>query len=468
MATLPASGAISFSQLRTVMGGSGAVTASSYRADSSTYFTRGVTGIPTSGSLSVSVFAGKSRAMLPGLVFRIFSGYFADDPLFFERNTETNTGATSDFSSISTATNGIKTVDGSDNYSVEWYGYFYATATGIWTFYTTSDDASYLWIGSTATSGYTTGNAIVNNGGTHAMQERSGSISLTAGTYYPIRIQFGEAGGGDNIQVSFTPPGGSRTYNGAGYYFYGLGTNSAYAAQSARIIKSLTSTNVNAAYYIMLNGTSTLTYCLMDSVWNGGGWMMVLKASRGTTFPFSSTYWTDNSTLLNTSDATRNDGNSKFQAYNFAMVKDVMALWPDVGYTGGSIAQSDSWCWLVNNFYNSGARATMITGLAAANSRDSPTNPDPSTFAGFSTSIWSSQTPSKRHVFGGGGHIAGGVNLNVRWGFLWNENALGDFTSCDASGGIGMSAGSYSGGDLYSCCGSIGLNRTMRYELYAR
>jgi hypothetical protein len=157
---------------------------------------------------------------------------------------------------------------------------------------------------------------------------------------------------------------------------------------------------------------------------------------------------------------------------NYAMIKDVLAVWPDVGYTGGSIASPpDSWTWLVNNYYSSGARATALTGFSV--SRDSPSYPDPFTFPGFSTAIWSSQTPSQRHVFGGGTHL-GAINNVVRWGFVFNENNPGDFSSSDAAGGIGMSItwnsapASYSGGDFYGCCASVGLNRSMRVEMYGR
>ena len=40
-------------------------------------------------------------------------------------------------------------------------------------------------------SGYTTANALVNNGGLHGAQEVTATIDLTAGVYYPIRIQAG-------------------------------------------------------------------------------------------------------------------------------------------------------------------------------------------------------------------------------------------------------------------------------------
>ena len=62
---------------------------------------------------------------------------------------------------------------------------------------------------------------MVNNGGLHGTQERSNVINLTAGQYYPIRVMFGENGGGDVMTVSFSAPGIDKTANGTGYYFGG-------------------------------------------------------------------------------------------------------------------------------------------------------------------------------------------------------------------------------------------------------
>jgi len=52
------------------------------------------------------------------------------------------------------------------------------------------------------------------------MTTRSGTINLVENLYYPIRIQFGEAGGGDNIIVYFKTPGNVYIYDGIGYYYY--------------------------------------------------------------------------------------------------------------------------------------------------------------------------------------------------------------------------------------------------------
>jgi hypothetical protein len=105
--------------------------------------------------------------------------------------------------------------------SYEWRGYFLAPTTGSYTFYTATDDASYLWLGTNATTGYSTTNAIVQNGGLHGVVTvTSGNQSLVAGQYYPMRIQYGNNGGGGAVTVGFAGPSIASTVTGTGYYFY--------------------------------------------------------------------------------------------------------------------------------------------------------------------------------------------------------------------------------------------------------
>lgn len=400
-------------------------------------------------------------------------GYFADDPTYFNTYIENYIGTTTDMTNVSTATNAQIPTSGSTVHSVEWYGYFHVKVTGTYTFYLASDDASYLWVGSTAQRGYTTSNCLVNNGGGHGTVEVSASISLTANTLYPIRSQYGNGGGPYSYSFSFSGPSISRTYNVASYVYYSTGKSGMFPAESAKMIKATTGTNTDGLYSIYVNTGGYFIYCLMDSKWAGGGWMMLMKATRGTTFQYSSTYWTDTSTTLNPDfGADRTDGDAKFITMNYSPISDVMALWPDVGYTGGSVSQTDSWSWLLTNYYSTSTKVTAITGFS--NSRDALPYTDPRYFPGNSTNIWSQQGGAFRHVIGGGSHVAGNTWSNTRWGFLWNNES--DFGSIDVTGGIGLGfawggGGSvyYSGGDWIGCCQTTaGLNRSMRYEIYGR
>lgn len=153
-----------------------------------------------------------------GLYTRAYSGYFFDDVNYFAGATQTAQGVDA----------GTLFSVGGTNYSQQWLGYFRPNTTENYRFYLTSDDASYFWIGSTAISGFTTGNANINNGGLHpATTVVSGLISLTANVYYPIRIQYGNSSGTEAFEFLFervnTNPG-TLFGNLSGLSFYNTST----------------------------------------------------------------------------------------------------------------------------------------------------------------------------------------------------------------------------------------------------
>jgi hypothetical protein len=159
-----------------------------------------------------------------GLYKTTYAGYFNDVPSFFATATPTTYGTNPATSVQTTAISEAASNDGT-NFSCQWLGYFLPATTETYTFFTASDDASYMWIGANALSGFTTANATVNNGGEHGVQERSGTASLTAGVYYPIRIQFGEAGGGDAMTFNYSTPTIPKTTTVTGRVFYNPTTN---------------------------------------------------------------------------------------------------------------------------------------------------------------------------------------------------------------------------------------------------
>jgi len=109
-----------------------------------------------------------------------------------------------------------------DYYGFIAIGYFKPPTTGTYTFYTSSDDGSGVWIGdiAAASSGRTTANATVNNGlgAGQGNTKRSGTISLTGGTWYPIRIVHEEGVGGDNLTFSWAGPGIGETTSLSTYF----------------------------------------------------------------------------------------------------------------------------------------------------------------------------------------------------------------------------------------------------------
>lgn len=165
---------------------------------------------------NTGLFKIKYSEYLSGLIGIRYIGYHNDDPSWFA--TATPHGDTNTLTSIGSFSSSPD-FSQEENYSWEWIGYFKPSTTEEYTFYTSSDDGSYLWIGESANNP-TLLNVLVNNGGPHGDQEVSASINLVANTYYPIRIQFGEIGGGDIITVSFSTNTISKTTNGTGYYFH--------------------------------------------------------------------------------------------------------------------------------------------------------------------------------------------------------------------------------------------------------
>jgi hypothetical protein len=136
----------------------------------------------------MAAIAGSSINVIyaAGLYRRTYSGYFFDNVNYFD-------GATPTAAVVDTSPIGAGAIP--TNTSYQWLGYWLATedtvAGGSTFFQMTSDDASYLWIGNTALTGYAQGNALINNGGLHAPATVAGNRPMTAGVYYPIRIQFG-------------------------------------------------------------------------------------------------------------------------------------------------------------------------------------------------------------------------------------------------------------------------------------
>ena len=128
-------------------------------------------------------------------------------------------GVSSDFSSLHTATEQMLAVNQGSYFTIEWQGYFMANVTGTVTFYLTSDDASYFWFNSPETFSVADADCAVP--GTQSMQETQCKIEVIQGTYYHIRLVYGQYQGGCNIKFCLKVPGSAlRTCDGLGFYFH--------------------------------------------------------------------------------------------------------------------------------------------------------------------------------------------------------------------------------------------------------
>lgn len=135
-----------------------------------------------------------------------YTGYHTDDVAFTDTATVTADETSNNFTISSIA----------ETTTVLYTGYILADYTGTWSFTITSDDGSYVWIGNTAVSGYTTGNALAS---ASYAGPGTGTVSLTAGEYYPIRLLYGNGPGAGNLNLTYAHTGQTVTNNFTGKLF---------------------------------------------------------------------------------------------------------------------------------------------------------------------------------------------------------------------------------------------------------
>lgn len=87
-----------------------------------------------------------------------------------------------------------------DKYAFYFSGYIKIDKSAVYTFYTTSDDGSDLWID---------GEKVVDNGGPHGALEKSGKIALKRGIH-SIKVRYFDGGGGNSLDVEMKKDGGSK------------------------------------------------------------------------------------------------------------------------------------------------------------------------------------------------------------------------------------------------------------------
>jgi hypothetical protein len=264
------------------------------------------------------------------------------------------------------------------------------------------------------------------------------------------------------------------------------GSSSDKAAISAKYIQEMFNQTTDGAYWIQLPGGAKQIYCIMDPTVNGGGWMMAMKGTRGTTFSFSANYWTTDN-VLNETDATRNDADAKYETYNEYAASEWLAVFPDTGFAGGDVpgGYANGWTWhetnpvgirtTLLNFYTN-INYQCIKNIITATTVESTLEYSKDVISPFNLRKYSTSLVTTQYGYDGAtttGMLLYGVNYTgssvhaIRWGF--NGNNESDQGSNDSSCGIGMARGSWSAGDYNGCCpASTGLARTMRFEWYIR
>ncbi len=161
---------------------------------------------PTTNGLFGQYYDGAPTnfgAVNPDLIsLAAFSTKYPGTPSF---NANTTTGGVTvfDFSNSNFGNNAPFSTQGdnsTDNVAARWSGKIRIDNAGPTSFFTTSDDASMIFID---------GVQVVNNDFYQGATERSGIVNLAAG-YHDITILFCEATGGAGVTASYTPFGGSK------------------------------------------------------------------------------------------------------------------------------------------------------------------------------------------------------------------------------------------------------------------
>lgn len=189
---------------------------------------------------------------------------------------------------------------GADTFSVRWSGQVRATVTGLHTFYTQSDDGVRLWVN---------GALLVDNWTDHAPTENQGSIQLTAGQKYDLRMEYYENGGGATAKLLWSAPGLARQ----------VIPRSQLHPYALLVAASTTLNAADAAVRSRLEGS---------------GYVPVVRAAR----PSTTADATDKAVLVISSTVAPADVNTKFRTAIAPLVTWETRIFDDLGMTGPTAA----------------------------------------------------------------------------------------------------------------------------------
>ena len=183
-----------------------------------------------------------------GIEYSYYQGNgFTNVPTQFSQLTPVKSGNTDNFN-LSPALRQVV-------YAFNFSGYIKVPTDGYYTFYTTSDDGSILYID---------GRQVVNNDGLHGVVERSGTIGLEAG-FHAITVGYIQQGGSATLDVEYAGPGVSRQVIPAASLFRKFGSNELLPATSL----GATIAGLNYDYYEGGGYTSVPDYTQMSAVKSG-------------------------------------------------------------------------------------------------------------------------------------------------------------------------------------------------------
>jgi uncharacterized repeat protein (TIGR02059 family) len=251
-----------------------------------------------------------------------------------------------------------------------------------------------------------------------------------------------------------------------------IGSSSTCPAQSPQEIYNLYGTTTDGTYWLNVNGTATQTYLIMNRSYpNSGAWFLGMKGTKaGSSFIYSSTYWTSQTTTLNTSSLSNDvSTEAKFSAFNYLPVTQLTAVFRDRDSNAFNASGSGSWganLFAGHTWAETVASQTMFSRFTTTTNLLDGSGTTPSNFELYRETNSSSGKLVFPYMTG---YYRYGFNNTVgksyRWGTAFNnENTLGNFGSADVGSGIGMDGNSaasvitFSDSYAYGPNGSTGAN----------
>jgi len=147
-------------------------------------------GEPLTGKSATAkfMFLGGLEDAKPGLVYRLYEGGWSKLP-DFETLEPVASGVTKQFD--------LSVSERGGNFGLVFNGYLIVATPGKYTFYTTSDDGSALYVDD---------QKVVDNDGAHGSQQRNGTVTLSKGPHL-IRVEYFQGIGGKGLKVHWSGPG---------------------------------------------------------------------------------------------------------------------------------------------------------------------------------------------------------------------------------------------------------------------
>ena len=132
--------------------------------------------------------ASLATDVVSGLEYDYFERFFVQ-AINMDLVRPVSKGTTSDFN--------MKMARVPNYFGIRFEGFIKVPADGLYTFYLSSNDGSYL---------YLDGKELIENDGNHGTVEEPGKVALKAG-YHFIEVKYMQCGGGKSLKVSWDGPG---------------------------------------------------------------------------------------------------------------------------------------------------------------------------------------------------------------------------------------------------------------------